>query len=110
MISNKLLATFALACATILALAVNSASAAAPAQQAGKPNVVHIVADDLGWKDVGFNGCTDIKTPNIDKLAVEGAKFTQFYAQPMSKPSVTCVQGWRCSRYCPRPLSAFNEM
>ena len=34
-----------------------------------KPNIVHIVADDFGWKDVGFNGCTDIKTPNLDKLA-----------------------------------------
>ena len=44
-----------------------------------QPNIVHIVADDLGWKDVGFNGCTDIKTPNLDKLAAEGAKFTQFY-------------------------------
>jgi len=87
MISNKLLATFALACATILALAVNSASAAAPAQQAGKPNVVHIVADDLGWNDVGFNGCTDIKTPNLDALAVGGAKFTQFYVQPMCTPT-----------------------
>ena len=87
MISNKLLATFALACATILALAVNSASAAAPAQQAGKPNVVHIVADDLGWKDVGFSGCTDIKTPNLDALAAGGAKFTQFYVQPMCTPT-----------------------
>jgi arylsulfatase B len=52
-----------------------------------KPNIVHIVADDLGWKDVGFNGCTDIKTPNIDKLAAEGAKFTQFYVQPMCTPT-----------------------
>ena len=52
-----------------------------------QPNIVHIVADDLGWKDVGFNGCTDIKTPNLDKLAAEGAKFTQFYVQPMCTPT-----------------------
>ena len=52
-----------------------------------KPNVIYIVADDLGWKDVGFNGCTDIKTPNIDKLAETGAKFTQFYVQPMCTPT-----------------------
>jgi arylsulfatase A-like enzyme len=52
-----------------------------------KPNIIHIVADDLGWKDVGFNGCTDIKTPNLDKLAETGAKFTQFYVQPMCTPT-----------------------
>ncbi len=52
---------------------------AAPA----KPHILHIVADDLGWKDVGFNGCTEIKTPNLDKLAAEGAKFSQFYVQSM---------------------------
>jgi len=52
-----------------------------------KPNIVYIVADDLGWKDVGFNGCTDIKTPNLDKLAENGAKFSQFYAQPMCTPT-----------------------
>ena len=52
-----------------------------------KPNIVHIVADDLGWKDVGFNGCSDIKTPNIDKLAADGVKLTQFYVQPMCTPT-----------------------
>lgn len=51
------------------------------------PNIVHIVADDLGWQDVGFNGCKDIKTPNLDALAKEGAKFTQFYVQPMCTPT-----------------------
>jgi len=58
-----------------------------PSQAAERPNIVHIVADDLGWKDVGFNGCTDIKTPNIDALADGGAKFTQFYVQPMCTPT-----------------------
>ena len=53
---------------------------------ASVPNIVYIVADDLGWKDVGFHG-SDIKTPNIDKLAREGARLEQFYAQPMCTPS-----------------------
>jgi hypothetical protein len=64
---------------------------ARPAQSqpaSAKPNIVHIVADDLGWKDVGFNGCTDIKTPNIDALAAGGAKLTQFYVQPMCTPTL----------------------
>jgi arylsulfatase A-like enzyme len=60
-----------------------------------KPNIIHIVADDLGWKDVGFNGCTDIKTPNLDKLAAEGAKFTQFYVQPMCTPTRACLMTGR---------------
>jgi arylsulfatase B len=70
------------------AAALIGASDTALAQQTGqKPNFVHIVADDLGWKDLGFNGCTDIKTPNIDALAAGGAKFTQFYVQPMCTPT-----------------------
>src|SRR5262244_1392724 len=70
--------------ATLLIASTLSLSARAADK---KPNIVHIVADDLGWKDVGFNGCTDIKTPNIDKLAAGGAKFTQFYVQPMCTPT-----------------------
>ena len=52
-----------------------------------RPNIVHIVADDLGWKDVGFNGASDLKTPNIDALANGGAKLSQFYVQPMCTPT-----------------------
>jgi arylsulfatase B len=77
--------------ALTLVSAVGSANAQAnkppTAETAHKPNIIHIVADDLGWKDVGFNGATDIKTPNLDKLAAEGAKFTQFYVQPMCTPT-----------------------
>jgi arylsulfatase A-like enzyme len=51
-----------------------------------KPNIVYIVADDLGWKDVGYHG-SDIRTPNIDKLAENGARLEQFYAQPMCTPT-----------------------
>ncbi len=59
--------------------------AAAPAAE--RPNIVHIVADDLGWKDVGFNGATDIRTPNLDALAGSGAKFSQFYCQNICTPT-----------------------
>lgn len=45
-----------------------------------KPNVIVILADDLGWGDVGFNGCTDIPTPYLDALAKDGVSFTAGYA------------------------------
>jgi arylsulfatase A-like enzyme len=73
--------------AAVLAVMPAGAGRAHAAEQARRPNIVHIVADDLGWKDVGFNGCADILTPNLDKLAAEGAKFTQFYVQPMCTPT-----------------------
>ncbi|WP_430814978.1 sulfatase [Carboxylicivirga sp. RSCT41] len=44
-----------------------------------QPNLIVIMADDLGYADVGFNGCTDIPTPNIDRIANEGVKFTNGY-------------------------------
>ncbi len=44
-----------------------------------KPNLIVIMADDLGYADVGFNGSTDIPTPNIDRIANEGVKFTNGY-------------------------------
>jgi arylsulfatase A-like enzyme len=72
---------------TLISYLFGVALACAAAHAAEKPNIVHIVADDLGWKDVGFNGCTDIKTPHLDKLAAEGAKLTQFYVQPMCTPT-----------------------
>lgn len=43
------------------------------------PNLIVIMADDLGYADVGFNGCQDIPTPAIDSLASEGVKFTNGY-------------------------------
>lgn len=44
-----------------------------------KPNVIFILADDLGWGDLGCYGHPQIKTPNLDKLAKQGTLFTQFY-------------------------------
>ncbi len=48
-------------------------------QKPAPPNVILILVDDLGYEDVGFNGCSDIPTPNIDRIASEGVKFTQGY-------------------------------
>jgi arylsulfatase A-like enzyme len=47
--------------------------------QSKKPNIIVIMADDLGYNDVGFNGCIDIPTPNIDQIASNGIKFTNGY-------------------------------
>lgn len=53
---------------------------------AEKPNVVIFLADDLGWKDVGFNGSV-IETPHIDSLANEGIQLERFYVQSICSPT-----------------------
>ena len=48
-------------------------------QETNKPNIVLIIADDLGWADVGYNGAEFYETPNIDKFAADGMIFNRFY-------------------------------
>jgi arylsulfatase A-like enzyme len=56
-------------------------------QQEGKrPNILMIVADDMGWSDIGPFG-SEIRTPNIDKMAARGMMFTQFYVGPACSPT-----------------------
>ncbi|MDA1068467.1 MAG: arylsulfatase [Verrucomicrobia bacterium] len=50
------------------------------------PHIVIFLADDLGWKDVGFHG-SEIETPHIDKLASEGIQLDRFYVQPICSPT-----------------------
>ena len=45
-----------------------------------KPNIIFILADDLGYGELGSYGQTQIRTPNLDRFAAEGMRFTQFYA------------------------------
>lgn len=52
------------------------------------PNIVFILVDDMGYADLGAMGATDIRTPNIDRLATEGVKMTDFYANaPVCSPT-----------------------
>ena len=55
-------------------------AAPATARAQRPPNIVLILADDLGWGDVGFNGRTEWRTPHIDRLAAEGTMFRRWYA------------------------------
>ena len=50
------------------------------ARSAGRPNIIFILADDLGYGDLGCYGQQKIQTPHIDALARRGIRFTQFYA------------------------------
>jgi arylsulfatase A len=53
-----------------------------------KPNIVILLADDLGYGDTGVTGCPDIRTPNIDRLASEGVRFTHAYCNgPVCSPT-----------------------
>jgi len=66
-----------------------------------KPNIVFILADDLGYGDIGCYGQREIKTPNIDRLAAEGMKFKHFYSGASVCAPSRCVlmtgrHGGRC--------------
>ena len=70
-----------------IALACGVIGLVSPAHtQTDKPNVVVILADDLGNADLGYRG-SDIRTPNIDKLANEGVRLESFYGMPVCTPS-----------------------
>jgi arylsulfatase A-like enzyme len=69
---------FSLIC--IAALATVDGDGRRLAQAADKPNIIIFLADDLGYADIGVNGCKDIPTPNIDSIAVQGVRFTDGYA------------------------------
>ncbi|GAA5505149.1 arylsulfatase [Novipirellula caenicola] len=68
--------------------AISFAGFASAAEEPVRPNIVFIMADDLGYGDLGCYGQQMIKTPNIDRLASEGMRFTQAYAGgPVCTPS-----------------------
>ena len=105
-----------IACMTRLLLV---ALAAAPlASFAKKPNFVIIFTDDQGYQDLGCFGSPKIKTPNIDRMAAEGMKFTSFYTQTVCGPAraalMTGCYPMRVARndsgYPPPPKLSLSEI
>lgn len=72
------IACVALACASVACMTDREATSL--------PDIVIVLADDLGWKDVGFHGA-GFPTPNIDRIAAEGVELTRFYAAPVCSPT-----------------------
>ena len=71
---------------TILAVIAVSILASAQVTAAERPNVIVIVADDLGWADVGYHG-GNIDTPSLDRLAEQGVQLNRFYTTPICSPT-----------------------
>jgi len=69
-----------------------------------KPNIVFLMADDLGWQDVGFMGSEYFETPNLDALAAESLVFDNAFMYPTCSPSraalLTGRQSFRTGSYC----------
>ena len=85
------------------------------ARSADKPNIVLIIADDLGWSDVGYNGAEYFETPNIDRLASEGMIFNQFYPSaancaPSRASLLTGMYSPRHQVYIPQGLARGGEV
>lgn len=79
------------------------------------PNIIIIIADDLGWADVGYNGAEFYETPNIDQLAAEGMSFNRFYpgAANCAPSRATLLTGMYTPRhqvYIPQGLARGGEV
>ncbi|MDG2011866.1 MAG: sulfatase-like hydrolase/transferase, partial [Pirellulaceae bacterium] len=66
-----------------------------------RPNIILIMADDLGWRDTGYNGSPIAQTPNLDAMAAAGLRFNRFYAAaPVCSPTRgSCLTGRHPYRY-----------
>src|SRR5947208_832904 len=77
----------------VILLAILCSAATAGSALAKPPNIVLILADDLGWADLGCYGNRFNETPRLDKLATQGVRFTDFYsAGPVCSPTRAAIQ------------------
>ena len=85
-ISGAVYACLSIFCSwLLLTISACDANAATPIER--KPNVILILADDLGYGDLSCYGADDIATPNIDRMTAEGVKFNSFYVSPVCSPT-----------------------
>jgi arylsulfatase A-like enzyme len=86
---------------------VDLANAQARNRAASRPNIIFILADDLGWADLSCYGRPDYKTPNLDRLASQGVRFTNAYsAAPVCSPTRV---GFHTGRYPARLAVGLEE-
>ncbi len=84
MVNTAILTRFGMALAVAALLQGLAVCQSTPPKR--PPNIVLMVADDLGWGDVGWHG-SEIKTPQLDRLAMAGARLEAFYVQPVCSPT-----------------------
>lgn len=79
-------------------------------QEQQKPNVLIILADDMGWGDIGYNNPRNVYTPNLDKLSEKAVKFTKHYVMPQCTPTrISCFTGRYPGRFGKTGLQATND-
>ncbi|XP_044536852.1 arylsulfatase B [Gracilinanus agilis] len=78
------------------------------AQAAGQPHIVFVLADDLGWNDVGYHD-SNIFTPHLDALSAQGVRLENYYTQPLCTPSRSQLLTGRYQVKSARPLGSLSR-
>ena len=81
-------------CMSAVVITVHGVIGVVADEPARQPNIVVMLADDLGWGDVGYHG-SKIETPHLDRLAKRGTQLDQFYVQPVCSPTRACLMTGR---------------
>ena len=84
----------------VLASLLWTAAATAPADGPDRPNVLLILTDDQGWGDIHSHGAERLDTPNLDRLAGQGARFERFFVSPVCAPTRAALLTGRYSLRC----------
>jgi arylsulfatase A len=85
--AERVVAIFAIVLPAAIGGALHAREMAGQAQQSRPPNIIVILTDDQGYGDLGSYGHPTIRTPQLDRLAAEGQRWTSFYAAPVCTPS-----------------------